>query len=74
MQLLSFHIVFEFFLILKILLEKNKLHILIELEILYHPVYLSIFLHRFIEKKFEYSEHTQFTNMKNRYFSLFFKM
>jgi hypothetical protein len=51
MQLLSFHIVFELFLNFKNTFEKNKLHILTELEILYHPVYLSIFLHRFIEKK-----------------------
>jgi hypothetical protein len=57
MQLLSFHIVFEFFFNFKNTLKKNKLLILIELEILYHPVYLSIFLHRFIEKKIEYSEH-----------------
>ena len=29
-----------------------------KLEILNHPVYLSISLDSFIEKKFEYSEHT----------------
>jgi hypothetical protein len=50
----SFLIFFNF----KNTLKKNKLHILIELEILYHPVYLPIFLHRFIEKKIEYSEDT----------------
>jgi hypothetical protein len=58
MQLLPFHIVFESFFNLKNTLKENKLHILIELEILYHPVCLPIFLHRFIEKKFEYSEDT----------------
>jgi hypothetical protein len=49
----SFWIFFNF----KNTFKKTKLHILIELEILYHPVYLSIFLQRFIEKKIEYSEH-----------------
>ena len=34
----------------KITLSKKQLYILIELEILYHPVCLSISLHSFIEK------------------------
>ena len=45
------------FLRYKMILSKKQLYILIELEILYHPVYLSISLDSFIGKKFEYSEH-----------------